>query len=303
VVVPRAAAALASTAVAPQAAAVAIPDGNVVAPLVAAAFTAKAATAAQVAGAAGVANLVTSAGVLIAAPLIGVAGWKAFQYAPRRLRSAAPQMVMDEKTVEKDRKASASTDRAPEPNMTATMESASVSPEPNEPPAPPPLPAIRTMRVGDKTLAGDWGFDPLSISDTPESLAWYREAEIRHARLAMLAAFGWPVSEILNFGNLLTKDGRAPALLNGGLDNVNGVYWVAVFALAVAAEKFHIDSQFGKKEKYLPGMLGFDPLGLDSPSTRNAEILNGRVAMVAITAYALEEAIFRSPIFPINLFH
>merc|ERR1712023_472579 len=96
--------------------------------------------------------------------------------------------------------------------------------------APPPLPKIKTMMVGDGTLAGDMNFDPLQIADTPESLAWYREAEVKHARLAMLAAFGWPISEIANFGNLLTKDGRAPSILNGGLDNVNGVYWAAVVA-------------------------------------------------------------------------
>merc|ERR1719152_1113005 len=80
-------------------------------------------------------------------------------------------------------------------------------------PTPPPLPKIKTMRVGDKTLAGDAGFDPLELADTPEALAWYREAEVKHARLAMLAAFGWPISEVTNFGQLLTGDGRAPWLL------------------------------------------------------------------------------------------
>merc|ERR1719224_307864 len=106
--------------------------------------------------------------------------------------------------------------------------------EPSEAPAPEPelvLPKIKTMMVGDKTLAGDMNFDPLQISDTPESLAWYREAEVKHARLAMLAAFGWPVSEIFNFGQLLNGDCRAPSLLNGGLGNVNGVYWAAVVGL------------------------------------------------------------------------
>eukprot|EP00964_Phaeocystis_antarctica_P022080 scaffold12257_cov66-Phaeocystis_antarctica.AAC.1 len=44
-----------------------------------------------------------------------------------------------------------------------------------EVPAPPPL--ISTMRVGDKTLAGDWNFDPLGLADEPKKLAWYREAE------------------------------------------------------------------------------------------------------------------------------
>ena len=168
--------------------------------------------------------------------------------------------------------------------------------------APPPLPKIKTMMVGDKTLAGDMNFDPLMISDSPEKLAWYREAEVKHARLAMLAAFGWPISEVTNFGNLLTKEGRAPSLLNGGLGEVNGLYWAAVVGLAVYWEGQGLDKKFGKQDDYLPGMLNFDPLGADSPSMRNAEITNGRVAMIAITVFALEEAIFRTPIFPISLF-
>merc|ERR1712166_691645 len=45
---------------------------------------------------------------------------------------------------------------------------------------------------------------------------------------------------------------------------------------------------------YLPGVLGFDPLGQDSPTMRAAEILNGRVAMIAITLFALEEAITKT---------
>ena len=158
------------------------------------------------------------------------------------------------------------------------------------------------MMVGDKTLAGDMGFDPLQIADNSEKLAWYREAEVKHARLAMLAAFGWPVSEVLNFGKLALGDGRAPSLLNGGLGEVNGVYWGVVAAVAVYWESQGLDKQFGKKGDYLPGMLGFDPLGADSEGMRSAEITNGRVAMVAITAFALEEAITKAPIFPLNLF-
>jgi hypothetical protein len=236
---------------------------------------------------------------MIAIPLLGLAGWAALQsipdmgsVVPRGLRAGTPKMVMGG-APDPD----ASTPRIAAPRMTTTMEA------PPAVEAPPPPPAITTMRVGDQTLAGDMNFDPLMISDSPKALAWYREAEIRHARLAMLAAFGWPVSEILNFGKLLTSDGRAPSLLNGGLDNINGVYWLAVVALAVFAEKQSLDKQFGKKADYLPGMLGFDPLGMDSPSMRNAEITNGRVAMIAITAFAFEEALIKAPIFPLNLFN
>merc|ERR1719487_513910 len=128
---------------------------------------------------------------------------------------------------------------------------------------PPPLPAIKTMMVGDGTLAGDMNFDPLQLAKDSAALAFYREAEIKHARLAMLAAFGWPVSEILNFGKLLNGDGRAPSLLNGGLENVNSVYWGLVLAIAIYWEGQGLDKQFGKQDTYLPGMLGFDPLGRD----------------------------------------
>ena len=112
-----------------------------------------------------------------------------------------------------------------------------------------------------------------------------------------------PISEVFNFGQLLNGDGRAPSLLNGGLGEVNGIYWAAVVGVAVYWEAQGLDKKFGKQDDYLPGMLNFDPLGADSPSMRNAEITNGRVAMLAITAYALEEAATRAPIFPISLFH
>jgi len=190
--------------------------------------------------------------------------------------------------------------RASAPVMTATQPEFGETRE-AAPPTPPPLPLIKTMRVGDKTLAGDAGFDPLEFADTPDALAWYREAEIKHARLAMLAAFGWPLSELTNFGGLLNGDGRAPSILNGGLGEVSPAYWALCVAAAIFWEGKGLDKQFGKKADYLPGMLGVDPLGMDSPAFREAEILNGRVAMVAITAFALEEAITKAPIFPINL--
>ena len=40
----------------------------------------------------------------------------------------------------------------------------------------------------------DYGFDPLGFSETNAGLFFMREAEIKHARLAMLAAAGWYVS-------------------------------------------------------------------------------------------------------------
>merc|ERR1712070_975561 len=71
----------------------------------------------------------------------------------------------------------------------------------------------------------------------------YRNAEIKHGRLAMLAVVGWLVSEeedfaLANFFDLPTflqeTDGRAPSVLNGGLEQVPPVFWaIAVFTAYV----------------------------------------------------------------------
>lgn len=172
-------------------------------------------------------------------------------------------------------------------------------------PAAPAAPSMAVLKVGNKVLAGDWGFDPLQLGDS-DKLAFYREAEIKHARLAMLAAAGWPLAEKLNGplssmmgSNSLLQDGRAPSILNGGLGEVPSLYWALALGAAVFVESKTLDMQLniGKRpEGYLPGMIGFDPLGMDSDSMRGAEIFNGRVAMIAITAFALEEAIFKQPV-------
>jgi len=47
-------------------------------------------------------------------------------------------------------------------------------------------------------IPGDVGFDPLGFAQSSSELFNYREAEIKHARLAMLAAAGWPLSEVLD---------------------------------------------------------------------------------------------------------
>ena len=64
-------------------------------------------------------------------------------------------------------------------------------------------------------------------------------AEIKHGRLAMLAALGWPVAELLqpiissalNQPDLLVSDAagvpaeRVPSLLNGGLDQISPAFF------------------------------------------------------------------------------
>ena len=192
--------------------------------------------------------------------------------------------------------------------------------------------------VLDKTLPGDWGFDPLNLAESKTHLMVYREAEVKHARLAMLAAAGWPLSELLHgaFAGASGADslvaetaGRAPSILNGGLGQVSGLFWFAALGVAAAIEANTVPYQFegwlssGKPWRYEPGNLNFDPLDLqpklveawkssnlangnyDDPYEltaniqRNievAEITHGRVAMLAVTGFALQEAVWHSPV-------
>lgn len=51
-------------------------------------------------------------------------------------------------------------------------------------------------------LAGDFGFDPLGLGEDPESLKWYVQAELVHARFAMAGVAGILVTDVSGFENL-----------------------------------------------------------------------------------------------------
>ena len=166
------------------------------------------------------------------------------------------------------------------------------------------MPFMARPMALDGSLAGDVGFDPLGFAKSSEDLMKFREAEIKHARLAMLAAAGWPVSELFDaklaklFGMTPIVDAadRAPSVLNGGLGKVSPVYWVACLAGAAAIDLYGI-MKASKKTGYTPGDLGFDPLGVFPDDAEGqqwmetAEIKNGRLAMIAITAFAFQELV------------
>jgi Chlorophyll A-B binding protein len=120
----------------------------------------------------------------------------------------------------------------------------------------------------DGSMAGDVGFDPLCFAMDDGALMNYREAEIKHSRLAMLAAAGWPISELLdskiasalNLAPLVDDHNRVPSLLNGGLGQISPLYWLLVILAASAIDAYGLTIVNNKD--YRPGDLGFDPLSL-----------------------------------------
>jgi Chlorophyll A-B binding protein len=184
----------------------------------------------------------------------------------------------------------------------------------------------RPPMLDGRSVPCDRGFDPFNFAYDKDALQWYRTAEIKHARLAMLAAVGWPVAELLDrklayllhLKPLLVFQDRVPSVLNGGLDRVPGAYWAAALGVAFAIESLGVlreNSANDMGRDVTPGDLGFDPLGLAGKTKperfyqMEAELFNGRLAMLAITSFALQEwwtsnsIVNQFPIFfkPINI--
>lgn len=188
------------------------------------------------------------------------------------------------------------------------------------------LPFLKQPEMLDGSLPGDRGFDPFNFASDESSLQWYRMAEIKHARLAMLAAVGWPLAELFNkpianmlhMQPLLVDNDRVPSVLNGGLSHISPFYWMTALGAATFVEGLGMlqEKQAAKRgEDYTPGDLEFDPLGLAGKTEEEkkfkleAELFNGRLAMLAITGFAAQEWLSQAsvvnqfPIFfkPINV--
>eukprot|EP00597_Dinobryon_sp_UTEXLB2267_P004209 CAMPEP_0170065184 /NCGR_PEP_ID=MMETSP0019_2-20121128/5365_1 /TAXON_ID=98059 /ORGANISM="Dinobryon sp., Strain UTEXLB2267" /LENGTH=240 /DNA_ID=CAMNT_0010271987 /DNA_START=31 /DNA_END=753 /DNA_ORIENTATION=+ len=171
-----------------------------------------------------------------------------------------------------------------------------------------PIGGYKAPLILDGTLAGDVGFDPIGFAKSTKTLYWMREAEVKHGRLAMLAAVGWPLSELwhkelaslFRLDSILASSDRAPSLLNGGLSNVwvTGMLMMSIIIAGyLEGNAMNSGEVFWGADKpvgYVPGTLGFDPLNLykvrgNKNIMETAEIKNGRLAMIAITAYVFQE--------------
>mmetsp|Transcript_19743 Transcript_19743/g.22593 ORF Transcript_19743/g.22593 Transcript_19743/m.22593 type:complete len:423 (-) Transcript_19743:85-1353(-) len=174
------------------------------------------------------------------------------------------------------------------------------------------VPFLKRPPLLDGTHAGDFGFDPLGFSEQFD-LYTMQEAELRHARLAMLAVVGWPMAELVGPQWLLREGGCAPSVLNG----FTVPSFLAVVAVFGAIGFFEYKTVLRRNNDTPSGILhradmeevwkygvagdyGFDPANLYSSIGDNAyarkglrevEISHGRSAMLGITAFAAWEAL------------
>jgi hypothetical protein len=136
------------------------------------------------------------------------------------------------------------------------------------------IPFLKRPELLDGCLPGDVGFDPFGIVQSKEDLYRYREAELKHGRLAMLAVLAWPLLDLLQ-----EKASLDMAIDTSGID-VKFWFVIAFYGLIVEF--------FGKDKR-------FDPLGLfpdeieDQKERELAEIKHGRLAMMVFAFYAIEK--------------
>ena len=170
--------------------------------------------------------------------------------------------------------------------------------------APKAPPAFCYGLPGNLGPAGD--FDPANFLKNKEELEVfrYREAELTHGRVSMLASLGFLVQE--KFHPLFSGDG-GPAI--DQIPQLPVWLWAVMAGGIGAAEAFRINTGFreldGEKLKaetalrpgYYPGDLGFDPLGLkpEDPEEfrlmQEKELAHCRLAMIAAAGFLAQEAV------------
>merc|ERR1711871_1206406 len=171
---------------------------------------------------------------------------------------------------------------------------------------------------------GFW--DPLGFcSDeklTEGKLKFYRECELKHGRLGMLAALGFVVGE--NFHPLFGGNIDAPAYLAFQQTPLQTFWPAVVFAIAIpeifSVFTFETPALFSGgplgakagnpwsiRSDHESGDLGFDPLGLkptdpaELKEMQTKELNNGRLAMIAAAGMIVQELVTKDKLFMLSV--
>jgi len=147
-------------------------------------------------------------------------------------------------------------------------------------------------------------FDPVGfavdVDMTPGKLLFYREVELKHGRVAMLASLGLLVGE--QFHPLFGGNIDVPSYIAFQATPLQ-TFWPSVVAAIAIPEIFSVftfenpdqDETWAMKKDHKPGDLGFDPLGLkptdpeELTKMQTKELNNGRLAMIATAGIIAQE--------------
>jgi len=131
-------------------------------------------------------------------------------------------------------------------------------------------------------------FDPCGFAErAPEWVPWFREAELKHGRAAMLATVGFVVPEFVRVPGDMFSFEAVPKVIDAHdalSDNLAQLFiWISL----VEACTFPALANMNNYDR-APGDYSFDPMGLyptDPEAAKKmqlAELKNGRLAMIAI---------------------
>jgi hypothetical protein len=156
---------------------------------------------------------------------------------------------------------------------------------------------------------GALNFDPYGFLDgkTELEVNRYRECELTHGRVGMLAAVGFIVQE--NFHPLFSGVG-GPAI--DQIPQLPFWWWFSASLGITFCELYRIGKAFRElngetlkaetalRPGYVPGQIGFDPLGLapDDPKEfrvmQEKELAHARLGMIAAAGFLAQEAVTKT---------
>eukprot|EP00591_Stephanopyxis_turris_P003634 CAMPEP_0195525048 /NCGR_PEP_ID=MMETSP0794_2-20130614/25238_1 /TAXON_ID=515487 /ORGANISM="Stephanopyxis turris, Strain CCMP 815" /LENGTH=208 /DNA_ID=CAMNT_0040655401 /DNA_START=22 /DNA_END=648 /DNA_ORIENTATION=+ len=138
------------------------------------------------------------------------------------------------------------------------------------------------------TAESSANFDPAGFAErAPEWLPWFREAELKHGRAAMLATVGMVVPEFIRIPGEQFSFENIPYVIEAHdklPDSMIQIFGWISYIEAISIPALANMNEFDRR----PGDFSFDPLGLYPESEEGqrkmqlAELKNGRLAMIAI---------------------